>query len=220
MKQRAYFFSGMGADKRAFSFLKLKDVDPIFIDWIEPLKDERLPDYALRLVKDVEIKPTDILVGLSMGGLIAQEIAAVKPVKKVILISSLRSGEMLRPLFSTAQKLQLLNLVNSDILKTTITSGAKLLFFAQKERLKIMMDMLNQFSGEYYKWAMNEVLQWNGANANCPVYHVHGDKDEIFPVSLVKDAVIVKNGRHLMVTVKAKEVSKILNQFISDSPAG
>jgi pimeloyl-ACP methyl ester carboxylesterase len=54
---------------------------------------------------------------------------------------------------------------------------------------------------------MNEVLHWNGANAKCAVHHIHGDKDELFPIKNVKNAYIVKGGNHLMVVSKAHEVS-------------
>jgi pimeloyl-ACP methyl ester carboxylesterase len=59
----------------------------------------------LRLVADVDIKPDDVLIGLSMGGMVAQEVAAAYPVSKVILVSSLRSGETLQPLFYCSTKI-------------------------------------------------------------------------------------------------------------------
>ena len=74
--------------------------------------------------------------------------------------------------------------------------------------------MLDLQDGEYYKWAMNAIINWKGANVTCPVYHVHGDKDEVFPVSLVTNARIVKGGHHFMLMSKAEEVSEILQEFI------
>lgn len=218
MKQRVIFFSGLAADQRAFSLLTLENVSAVFVNWIEPLEDEKVHDYAMRLVKDIEITKDDILLGLSFGGFIAQEIAAERSVKKVILLSSLRSGETLRPLFTAAEKLHLLDLINSDLLKSTITHGAKILLPQKDKIVKVLLEMMENFTGTYYKWAMNQVLHWNGANVTCPVYHVHGDKDEIFPISLVENAVIVKGGRHLMVATKADEVSKILMDFIFEKP--
>jgi hypothetical protein len=47
--KKVYFISGLGADKRAFSFLDLSFCEPVFIDWIQPLKNELLPEYALDL---------------------------------------------------------------------------------------------------------------------------------------------------------------------------
>ncbi len=214
MAQRIIFFSGMGGDERAFQYLQLGDVERKYINWIEPLEEETLHDYALRLVAHEQIKPTDVIMGLSMGGMVAQEIAAAYPVSKVILISSLRSGETLQPLFTAAQKLKLLKLVQTDLLKATIVKGAKIFLPLNDKRLQVIVDMLDEFSGHYYKWAMNAVLNWQGANAQCPVYHVHGSKDELFPIAQVKDAEIIEGGSHLMIVTRPGEVSKVLRKFL------
>ena len=51
--KKVYFISGLGADKRIFSFLDLSFCEPVFIDWITPLKNESLESYALRLRKQI-----------------------------------------------------------------------------------------------------------------------------------------------------------------------
>jgi pimeloyl-ACP methyl ester carboxylesterase len=214
MAQRIIFFSGMGADERAFQYLDLGDFEGVYLNWKEPKEDETLNDYALRMVTEVEIVPTDIIVGLSMGGMVAQIIAASFTVKKVIIISSLRSGETLQPLFTAAQRLKLMKLVQKDLLKSTILKGLKIYLPLEDERLQLIIDMLDCFSGNYYKWAMNAVLNWQGANANCPVYHIHGSKDELFPIAQVKDAEIIDGGRHLMIVTRPDEVSRIMMKFI------
>jgi hypothetical protein len=33
--KKVYFISGLGADKRAFSFLDLSFCEPVFINWIQ-----------------------------------------------------------------------------------------------------------------------------------------------------------------------------------------
>jgi pimeloyl-ACP methyl ester carboxylesterase len=205
----------MGGDERAFQYLQLGDVERLYINWIEPQDDETLRDYALRLVAEVDIRPDDVIAGLSMGGMVAQEVAATYPVSKVILISSLRSGETLQPLFTAAQKLKLMKLVQKDLLKSTIVKGAKLFLPLNDKRLQVIIDMLDEFSGHYYKWAMNAVLLWQGANAQCPVYHVHGSKDELFPLAQVKEAEIIEGGSHLMIVTRPKEVSKVIREFLN-----
>lgn len=217
MVQRIIFFSGMGGDERLFQYLDLGEKEVLHVGWQDPEPKEDFKQYVLRLIADVEVKPTDILIGASMGGLAVQEVAAVFPVKSVILISSLRSGETLQPLFTAAQRLSLLNLVQSDLLRTTIVSGAKLIKPMVEERKKVLYGMLDQFSGAYYKWAMNAVLNWKGANVTCPVFHVHGDKDELFPIAQVKNAVLIEGGRHLMIVSKPEEVSHVVRDFIRQS---
>jgi pimeloyl-ACP methyl ester carboxylesterase len=107
-----------------------------------------------------------------------------------------------------------MKLVQKDLLKSTIVKGAKIFLPLNDKRLKVIVDMLDCFSGHYYKWAMNAVLQWQGADAQCPVYHVHGSKDELFPIAQVKDAEVIKGGSHLMIVTRPKEVSQVLQKFL------
>jgi pimeloyl-ACP methyl ester carboxylesterase len=68
----AYFISGLGADKRIFSKLKLNEkINIIHIDWITHNKNESLAAYAERLSNVIDITQPFALVGVSFGGMIA-----------------------------------------------------------------------------------------------------------------------------------------------------
>jgi hypothetical protein len=86
-----YFISGLGADERVFQFLDIPGVEKKFIRWIEPGKDESIHNYALRLTEQIERSKDIVLLGISFGGLIAQEISTIIHCKKVILVSTIRS---------------------------------------------------------------------------------------------------------------------------------
>jgi hypothetical protein len=79
--KKIYFISGLGADKRIFSFLDLSFCEPVFVDRITPLKNESLQGYALRLGKNIPGKDP-VIIGISFGGMLATEIAKVNPSPK------------------------------------------------------------------------------------------------------------------------------------------
>src|SRR5258705_2778636 len=90
--KRVYFISGLGADKRVFSFLDLSFCEPVYVDWIKPVKKESLEGYALRLREEIpETNPT--IVGISFGGMLATEMAKADPNVKAILISSNKTAK-------------------------------------------------------------------------------------------------------------------------------
>ena len=92
MMKKVYFISGIGADKRVFSFLDLSFCEPVYVDWIEPLKQESLESYALRLRKEIrESHPT--VVGISFGGMLATEMAKADANLKAIIISSNKTAD-------------------------------------------------------------------------------------------------------------------------------
>lgn len=64
----AYFISGLGADKRIFSKLKLNEnINIIHVDWITPNKNESLASYAQRLISAMDLPQPFALVGVSLG---------------------------------------------------------------------------------------------------------------------------------------------------------
>src|SRR5690349_16899494 len=86
-----YFISGLGADERLFKNLNLAGINHKFLNWLIPFQQENFTDYITRLMAGIDQSQEVILVGVSFGGIAAQEIARRIPVKKVILISSVKS---------------------------------------------------------------------------------------------------------------------------------
>ncbi len=85
----AYFISGMAADERLFKEIMLPSAYKLqFLSWITPLCKESLSNYASRLANKIDRTEPFILIGLSMGGMMAVEIAKTLHPEKIILISS------------------------------------------------------------------------------------------------------------------------------------
>lgn len=78
---KIYIFSGLGVDKRVFENINFGNLNVHFVDWIEPLKNESLEDYAKRI--SIPFKDDNpILIGLSFGGILAVEISKIIKTKK------------------------------------------------------------------------------------------------------------------------------------------
>ena len=77
-----FFISGLGADKKAFSKLGDFGTNKIFIEWLRNHDNESLHSYCQRLIDQYNIQQGDLLVGLSFGGLIAQQISEIVGIDK------------------------------------------------------------------------------------------------------------------------------------------
>ena len=86
-----YCIPGLGADEKCFQYLDLSFVQPVFINWIQPFKNETLHDYAMRIKQQFIHDENPVIFGLSLGGMIAVEIAKAIPSAKVIIISSAKT---------------------------------------------------------------------------------------------------------------------------------
>ena len=59
-----------------FKNIRLPDhCEPVFLEWIDPVKNETLKNYALRLAEGINTNEPFAIIGLSMGGMITSEIA-------------------------------------------------------------------------------------------------------------------------------------------------
>ena len=85
-----YVFSGLGADERVFSEMTFGGKNVIHVKWISPVKEESISDYAKRISTVIK-EPDPVLIGYSFGGLIAIEISKLMPVKKIILLASVKN---------------------------------------------------------------------------------------------------------------------------------
>src|SRR6266496_846742 len=157
--KRVYFISGLGADKRVFSFLDLSFCEPIFIEWITPFKKESLESYALRLRKNIpEINPA--IVGISLGGMLATEIAKTNRDIKAIIISSNKTYAELPKLFRIGKYFPVYQWMPDFLLKQ-IALSFKWIFGAKgKDQKKLLRQIIIDTDMSFLKWAIEAILNW------------------------------------------------------------
>ena len=211
--KKVYFISGLGADKRAFSFLDLSFCEPFFIEWIKPLKNESLQGYALRLKEQIK-EPGAVIVGVSFGGMLATEIAKTDPTSKVIIVSSNKIKDEFPKIFLTGKYLPVYKWLPSILLKKGTIIRSK--FFSPKgeKQKKIFQQILSDTDTKFTKWAIYSILHWKNKVTPDNVIHIHGTSDNLLPYRLVKADYAIKNGTHLMIMNQYKEISELLKKLI------
>ncbi|PHO00078.1 alpha/beta hydrolase, partial [Rhodobacteraceae bacterium 4F10] len=62
------------------------------------------------------------------------------------------------------------------------------------------------------------VLHWKQEESIPGIIHIHGKKDEVFPIKYIKNSIEIENGTHVMILNKAKTISEILKKecFLMD----
>ena len=88
-KIHVYFMPGMAASSAIFEHIILpNDIFEIHLmEWILPNLNEPLLDYAKRVATQIKHQNI-VLIGVSFGGVLVQEIATFITVKKLIIIFS------------------------------------------------------------------------------------------------------------------------------------
>jgi pimeloyl-ACP methyl ester carboxylesterase len=215
--RKVYVFSGLGADERVFKFLDWgKDNQPIYIKWIEPLRNESLKDYVFRLSSQIN-SPNPILVGMSFGGILAIELSKQIDTNKVILISSIKTKSEL-PFYYRI--LGFLNVPKWFPLSFFL-SGNKIIynFFGIKNRTEKMLlkNILRDTPLSFLKWALQKTANWKNTTIPPNLIHIHGGADHILPYRFVKADITIEKGGHFLIVNKAKELSRILKDILHES---
>jgi pimeloyl-ACP methyl ester carboxylesterase len=212
-----YFMPGLAASPLIFERIKLPDdhFEMAFLEWEIPLDGETLREYAKRIsLKITHNNP--VLVGVSFGGILVQEIAKVIPVRKTIIISSAKCNKEFPRRFAIAKKTGAYKLLPLKFL-LNVEKLAKYSFGPKiNERLKLYEKFLSVRDLKYLGWAIEQIMRWDRREPDENVIHIHGDADEIFPPKYLKNFIPVKGGTHIMIINKFRWFNENLPKIILD----
>lgn len=212
-----YFMPGLAASPSIFERIELpKDTFEMhLLEWFLPNKNETLQSYAKRMAEKVKHENA-VLVGVSFGGVLVQEMAQFLNLKKLIIVSSVKcNAELPRRLkfakTTKAYKLLPTGLMQDVELLTKFAFGDVL-----KKKLKLYEQYLHRREKEYLDWAIEQMVCWERVEVDAKVIHIQGDADEVFPVKNIKKFINVKGGTHLMILNRYKWFNQNLPKIILD----
>ena len=211
-----YYISGLGADDRVFKFLQLQDVNEKFIRWIKPDEQESLSDYCKRLTSQIDPADGIVLIGISFGGIVAQEISKHIRVDKVIIISSIKGPTELDWKLTLVRCLRLHFLAPSRFLKWSNLITADYFFGTQsKAESDLLKQIIKDTDRSFIRWAITAIMRWDNSPLEKNLVHIHGSNDRIFPIGQIRNPIVVDGGGHFMIVNRAKEISELLQREIT-----
>ena len=217
IKKKIICISGIGADRRAFSKLAFGKTMPIVqAEWLTLTdKSETFDRYCDRMIETYEINSQDILIGLSFGGLVSQMIAKKLGNSTVVLISSFRNKNDLKPLMRLGLKFSLHRMLPSFRIPLLTDLVAFFLNSMEIESRKILRSMLKEADFEFIKWAIQQINLVNLKESFSKDYlSFTGTKDLLVSDWDSENHIHIKNGTHFMIYDKAPEINKVIDVFI------
>ena len=209
---------GMAASPKIFEFLDLQNPFEIhLLSWFPPKQNESLGSYAKRMCKKV-IHKNPILMGVSFGGVLIQEMAKHIKVRKIVIISSIKNNiELPFPMRmaqkTNAHKFLPIKWINNIDNLALFTFGKGI-----KKRLELYQRYLSERNPEYLNWAIDTLVHWNQNKTPKNLIHIHGISDNVFPVKNLLNPFIKIKGGHAIIITQANwfnnELPKLLNKNI------
>ncbi|WP_333662548.1 alpha/beta hydrolase [Chishuiella changwenlii] len=217
---KIYQVSGLGANGNAFRNLRLVDgFEQVYIPWLKPEKNETLAHYTERLINTINPTEDFLLMGLSFGGIIVQEMNRFIHPKHTFLISTVKNRRELPNLLkfsasTNAHKAIPMSFLTSD--RAFSYMMLRKLYYTKKDKSNI--DDIFEFKDkDYLSWSIHKIVNWEHSTAYQEenVTHIHGTKDIVFPINNIQNAIRVEGGTHIMVMQKPKIISEEINKVLN-----
>ncbi len=210
---------GLGADARLFEPQKAAFPQLVVPPWIPPARNESLAAYAARMAETLQPSPSApwILGGVSMGGMIAYEIARHRKPDAVVMIASCRTREGLRHSFRAGSPLMPWLPVElwsvAKWLAPLILAGSGRYDANAQARL---VRMFHEMDSAFMHWALAAILDWNPNLVDgLRVFQIHGGRDLLIPAHNVEADALIPDGGHMINLTHAGQV----NAFIAKAAA-
>ena len=218
MKQtHVYLVPGLAAGKEIFRNIKLPEEKyPLHIlEWMIPEKRETIQEYAKRMASRI-MEDHFILVGVSFGGVMVQEMEAYLKPKKVVIISSVKSRNELPARLKLARKTKAYKLVPTSLVSNVSDFTKFAIGPRTKKRLRLYNEYLSVRNKTYLDWAIQQMVQWKREKASEEIIHIHGDQDAVFPIQNIQNAKIIEGGTHVMIINKGSKISQQLLNILEN----
>ena len=217
-KIHVYFVPGMAAGAEIFRNISLptEHFTMHILEWLIPEKKETIAAYAKRMAALI-VEKDAVLIGVSFGGVVAQEMSEYVALRKLIIISSVKTKDELPRRMKFARKSFFYKLIPTSLVLsaedlTKFSVGPK-----SEKRLKLYQEYLHVRDKQYLDWAIQNMVCWNRKIPVEGVHHIHGNRDIVFPIRHIKNCDILDGGTHIMVLTNGQELSKRIKAIIENN---
>ncbi len=213
-----YFMPGLAASPTIFERIHLPEeqFEQFFLEWILPIPNEPISAYVKRLAENIKHEQP-VLIGVSFGGVIVQELSKVISVRKTIIISSVKTNREFPRRMKLAKTTKAYKILPTGLIQN-VESMAKFSFGSTiTQRFKLYEKYLSVRDKSYLDWAIETIILWDRTTVDSNIIHIHGDADEVFPIKYIEDCTVLKGGTHIMILNKFRWFNEHLPKIILNS---
>ncbi|MCB0794122.1 MAG: alpha/beta fold hydrolase [Flavobacteriales bacterium] len=209
-----YLLPGLSADHRLFHRLELGQHRMICLEHPELSKGDRISDIAARHMEAIDRTTPHAFIGVSMGGMIAQEMAAMAPPTRLILISTWK-GPQEMPRHVLALRGTHPERMITPFLMGRVAPLMRMLRWqlglTDRSTEELVQAMMRSFPLSQLQRQVDAALNWDGPGTAVAVdAHIHGTRDRLMPIALIADPIPVQGGGHVMVIDRAREIGRMV----------
>ncbi|HMQ11232.1 MAG TPA: alpha/beta hydrolase [Oligoflexia bacterium] len=215
---------GLGANALVFKPQQAYFAQRLYIpDFLKPKSQESLEAYSLRWAKQIKsnLRQPYVLLGMSLGGMLAQEMAQYLDAKALILLGSLQNPMPKQHLHQWGEKIG--QALPNPILKMIRYCSPHWVAWFEglsQEHKHLLQHMSRQIEIDFYKWQAQAAAAWikTGFQGEypCPVFRAHGGRDTVVYLDkeLGPEDLFLPKARHLINLSHAQQINAYIEQCI------
>lgn len=210
-----YLMPGLAASPEIFEHLKLPEThfEITFLEWFVPDRGMDLRQYALKMCENIRHEHP-VLIGVSFGGMLVQEMAEILEPAKTIIISSIKCRSEMPSRMVWARRTGIHHALPTGLLSNVEVLARYTMGGRVKKRLKLYEKYLAVREKEYLNWAIDQAIHWSREEPIPGLIHLHGDKDAVFPISRIGNCQTIPGGTHTMIIHRARWFNERLPAII------
>ena len=184
----------------------------IVLEHLAPVTNENMTQYAMRMAQSIDTSLPFSLVGTSLGGIVAMELSRILKPERVVLLATVKNRSEMPGLIRAMSLLNLHRLISGTQFKNFNQLLVKRLDSrGDSPAATVISQMTNDASAGFIDWAVNAIVNWHPPETyRSDIVHIHGTKDQLFPIHKIKNAIPIQNGSHVMNMTMSYEVNKAL----------
>lgn len=213
---RIVMLPGMGVDARLFApqwAAGLKFESP---PMPMPEPGDSMARYARRVRDQIGLDGPCIVGGVSLGGMVACELARITQARCVLLVGSCAHRRAIPRYYWPVEWFS--RIVPDFLIRRRAVISARLLMHFEGltlEQCQLVRTMATETPVTKLRRYARMILTWEAPRAYpCPIHHIHGDKDLVIPLRRVQPEAIVAGGGHLINMTHPLEVNTFLARHL------
>lgn len=215
MATNIYLIPGQGSDQRIYNNIEFDEKYVIHhIKYMLPEKGTSMKEYAEALASQIDTTEKFIIIGVSLGGMLATEMSHFLNPEKIIIISSAKNRKELPHSYRMQKYFPLYKLFPPKVIK----AGAKIMqpiYEPDRNNEKeTCVAMLNDKNPFFLKRTIQMIIKWDATESPEEIVHIHGDKDHTIPIRNVEYTHSIEKGSHMMALTRGEDLSELLKSIL------
>ncbi|RMG25011.1 MAG: alpha/beta hydrolase [Bacteroidetes bacterium] len=209
-----YLLPGQGADGRLFQRIHIEHYDTVVLEYLIPEKHESMAEYARRMAAQVDTTRPYSFVGVSLGGMVAVEMAKFLQPEETVIIASAKSRHDMPNRYKIFRYFPLHRILGGRFYLWGTRIAQPLFEPMSQEDQALFRAMLREKDPTFMKRAIRCIVEWESESYPQQVLHIHGTDDHTLPFKSAHAHIAIEKGTHTMTLSRAEELSALLNQHI------